>query len=60
TLQIHLQDAQQKSCIECHYNIVHRTVPDEKTFKRAAWNEMIEAEFGLEKGSAQKILAESR
>jgi nitrate/TMAO reductase-like tetraheme cytochrome c subunit len=60
TLQIHLQDAKQKSCIECHYNIVHRSVPDEKTFKRAAWNEMIETEFGLEKGSAQKILAESR
>jgi nitrate/TMAO reductase-like tetraheme cytochrome c subunit len=58
TLQIHLEDAKAKSCIECHYNLVHRKVPDEKTFKREAWNEMIEQEFGLEKGMANKILAE--
>ncbi len=58
TLQIHLEDAKDKSCIECHYNLVHRKVPDKKTFKRAAWNAMIEQEFGLEKGTAKKILAE--
>jgi len=58
TLQIHLEDAKEKSCIECHYNLVHRRVPDQKTFKRDAWNAMIENEFGLEKGTAKKILAE--
>ena len=56
TLQIHLEDAKDKSCIECHYNIVHRKIPDEKTFKQDKWNAMIEEEFGLEKGSAKKIL----
>ena len=58
TLQIHLEDARNKTCIECHYNLVHRKVPDEKTFKRDAWNAMVEQEFGLEKGTAKKILAE--
>ena len=58
TLQIHLEDAEGKSCIECHYNLVHRRVPDQKTFKRSAWNAMIEEEFGLEKGTAKTILAE--
>lgn len=58
TLQIHLEDAKNKTCIECHYNLVHRKVPDEKTFKREAWNAMVEQEFGLEKGTAKKILAE--
>ena len=56
TLQIHLEDAKDKTCIECHYNLVHRKIPDEKTFKRDKWNAMIEEEFGLEKGSARKIL----
>ena len=58
TLQIHLEDAKDKTCIECHYNLVHRKVPDKKTFKRDAWNAMIEQEFGLEKGTAAKIMAE--
>ncbi|MEJ1296864.1 MAG: NapC/NirT family cytochrome c [Candidatus Sedimenticola sp. (ex Thyasira tokunagai)] len=58
TLQIHLEDAKEKTCIECHYNIVHRKVPDKRTFKRAAWNRMIEEEFQLEPGSAEALLAE--
>ncbi len=57
TLQIHLEDARDKTCIDCHYNLVHRKVPHEKTFKPQAWNAMIEQEFGLEKGSANKILS---
>jgi nitrate/TMAO reductase-like tetraheme cytochrome c subunit len=57
TLQIHTEDAREKSCIECHYNLVHRHVPDKRTFKRNAWNAMIEEEFGLAKGTAKKILA---
>lgn len=56
TLQIHLEDAKGKSCIDCHYNLVHRKVPHEKTFKRDKWNAMIEEEFGLEKGTAKKVL----
>ncbi|MES9871142.1 MAG: NapC/NirT family cytochrome c [Sedimenticola sp.] len=58
TLQIHLEDAKGKSCIDCHYNLVHRKVPSEKTFKRAAWNRMIEEEFKLEPGSAEALLKE--
>lgn len=58
TLKIHLEDARDKSCVECHYNLVHRKVPDEKTFKRDAWNRMIEQEFDLERGEAERILAE--
>ncbi|MES9843444.1 MAG: NapC/NirT family cytochrome c [Candidatus Sedimenticola sp. PURPLELP] len=57
TLQIHLQDAKGKSCIDCHYNLVHRKVPSEKTFKRAAWNRMIEEEFQLEPGRADALLS---
>lgn len=58
TPQIHAEDAQGKTCVECHYNLVHRKVPDESTFKREAWNAMIEEEFGLEPGTAAKLLAE--
>ncbi len=58
TAQIHAEDAKGKSCIECHYNLVHRKVPDRKTFKREAWNAMVEEEFGLEPGAAAKMLAE--
>ena len=58
TAQIHAEDAKGKSCIECHYNLVHRKVPDAKTFKRPAWNAMIEEEFGLAPGTAEKLLAE--
>ena len=60
TQKIHLEDAKGKSCIECHINLVHRRVPDKKTFKREAWNAMIEQEFGLEKGMAKRILAEEQ
>ena len=58
TQRIHLEDAKDKTCIDCHINLVHRKVPHRKTFKRDAWNAMIEQEFGLEKGAAKKILAE--
>lgn len=56
TNAVHQEDAKNKTCVECHTNLVHRKVPDEKTFKRAAWNRMIEEEFGLEKGAADKLL----
>ncbi|MET0065498.1 MAG: NapC/NirT family cytochrome c [Candidatus Thiodiazotropha sp.] len=56
TLAIHLEETAGKSCIDCHINLVHRSVPDENTFKRDAWNTMIEQEFGLEPGSAERIL----
>ena len=58
TLSIHLEETQGKSCIDCHINLVHRRVPDEQTFKREEWNRMIEEEFGLEAGSAERILRE--
>jgi nitrate/TMAO reductase-like tetraheme cytochrome c subunit len=35
---------------DCH-------VLDQKTFKRDAWNRMVEKELGLEPGSAERILA---
>ncbi len=56
TAAIHLEDAQGKTCIDCHYNLVHRKVPSEATFKREAWNRMVEEEFGLEPGTAGKLL----
>lgn len=55
TLAVHREDAKGKSCIDCHINIVHRKVPGEKVFKRDAWNKMVEEEFGLEPGMAEKI-----
>lgn len=58
TPQIHREETEGKSCIDCHYNLVHRPVPDEKTFKRDAWNRMIEEEFGMETGAAEKLLGE--
>jgi len=58
TALIHKEDAKGKTCIDCHYNLVHRKVPDEKTFKQEAWNAMIEEEFGLEPGTAARLLAE--
>jgi len=58
TAQIHAEDAEGKSCIDCHYNLVHRKVPDEKTFKREAWNAMIEQEFDLEPGTAARLMAD--
>ncbi len=58
TLLIHPEDAKDKTCIECHYNLVHRKVPDQSVFKRDQWNRMIENEFGLERGEADRLLAQ--
>jgi len=58
TAEIHREDAKGKTCVDCHYNLVHRKVPHERTFKRAAWNQMIEEEFGLEPGTAERLLAQ--
>jgi nitrate/TMAO reductase-like tetraheme cytochrome c subunit len=56
TAAIHREETEGKSCIDCHYNLVHRKVPDEITFKRDAWNRMVEEEFGLEPGAADRLL----
>jgi len=56
TEAVHKEDAKNKTCVECHMNLVHRKVPDEKTFKRDAWNRMIEEEFKLEAGAADKMM----
>ncbi|MCG8080564.1 MAG: cytochrome C, partial [Candidatus Thiodiazotropha taylori] len=56
TVLIHTEDAKDKTCIECHYNLVHRVVPDKAVFKRDKWNRMIEEEFGLSPGEADKLL----
>ncbi len=58
TAEIHQEDAKGKTCVDCHYNLVHRKVPHEKTFKRTAWNQMIEEEFGLNPGTAERLLAD--
>ncbi|MCB1924548.1 MAG: NapC/NirT family cytochrome c [Gammaproteobacteria bacterium] len=58
TLAIHREDAKGKTCIDCHINLVHRQVPARETFKREAWNRMVEQEFGLATGSAEQLLAE--
>lgn len=58
TLAIHREDAKGKTCIDCHINLVHREVPARETFKREAWNRMVEQEFGLATGSAEQLLAE--
>lgn len=58
TAQIHREETADKTCIDCHYNLVHRPVPDEQTFKRDAWNRMVDMEFGLEPGTAASLLAE--
>jgi nitrate/TMAO reductase-like tetraheme cytochrome c subunit len=60
TAAIHQEETEGKTCVECHYNLVHRQVPDEQTFKRGAWNRMVEEEYGLEPGAAERILAEPR
>jgi nitrate/TMAO reductase-like tetraheme cytochrome c subunit len=54
TAAIHQEETEGKSCVECHYNLVHRKVPDQQTFKRDAWNRMVEEEFGLAPGEAEK------
>lgn len=58
TQEIHREDAKGKTCIECHINLVHREVPARATFKRDAWNQMIEQEFDLTEGTAEHLLAE--
>jgi nitrate/TMAO reductase-like tetraheme cytochrome c subunit len=58
TAAIHRDETAGKTCVDCHYNLVHRPVPDESTFKRDAWNRMIEEEFGLAPGMAGRMMAE--
>lgn len=57
TLDIHTEDAKGKTCVDCHINLVHRAVPERKTFKRDKWNRMVEQEFGLEEGEADRLMA---
>lgn len=57
TAAIHREETDGKSCIDCHTNLVHRQVPSEETFKRDRWNRMVEDEFGLEPGTADRVLA---
>ena len=58
TQAIHQEDAAGKTCVDCHINIVHEPVPEQATFKRDAWNLMVEEKFGLEPGTAEKLLAD--
>lgn len=58
TAAIHQEETEGKSCVECHYNLVHRKVPDQRTFKRDAWNRMVEETFELKAGTADRLLAE--
>lgn len=58
TAAIHQEDAEGKTCVDCHINLVHRQVPERETFKREAWNAMVEAEYGLSPGTAKQILAD--
>lgn len=58
TAAIHREETAGKSCIDCHYNLVHRHVPSEETFKREAWNRMVEEEFGLAPGTAGALLGQ--
>lgn len=60
TAAIHREETQGKTCIDCHYNLVHRKVPDQQTFKREQWNRMVEQEFGLAPGTAARLLANGR
>lgn len=57
TAAIHQEETDGKTCIDCHMNLVHRKVPSEQTFKREAWNAMVEEEFGLPPGTAAELLA---
>ena len=58
TAAIHQEETEDKTCVDCHYNLVHRKVPDRKTFKREAWNRMVEKEFELAPGTAAKLMAQ--
>ncbi|MGB5832842.1 MAG: hypothetical protein WBG92_12735 [Thiohalocapsa sp.] len=44
-------------CLECHYDLVRRKVPYQKTFERGAWNAMVDEETGVEPGAAAKLSA---
>lgn len=55
-VQIHQSERGDKSCVECHYNLVHRYVPEQRVFKRERWNEMVEKEFNLDPGKAAEYL----
>ena len=57
TAAIHQEETDGKTCVDCHYNLVHRPVPSQQTFKREAWNAMVEEEFGLEPGTAARLLS---
>ncbi len=57
TEKVHKEDAKSKSCVECHINLVHRKVPEQKTFKRESWNRMVEEEFNLQPGEADRLLS---
>lgn len=57
TAAIHRDETDGKSCVDCHTNLVHREVPSQETFKRDAWNRMVEDEFGLETGAADRMMA---
>jgi nitrate/TMAO reductase-like tetraheme cytochrome c subunit len=57
THAIHQEDAKGKTCIDCHINLVHREVPARATYRPEAWNRMVEEEFGLEPGTAQRLLS---
>ena len=52
TAAIHREETAGKSCIDCHINLVHRKVLGAETFKREAWNRMVETDFGLKEGDA--------
>jgi nitrate/TMAO reductase-like tetraheme cytochrome c subunit len=56
TADIHREETDGKSCIDCHTNLVHRKVPSQETFKRDTWNRMVEDEFGLEAGAADRMM----
>jgi nitrate/TMAO reductase-like tetraheme cytochrome c subunit len=58
TNAIHTEETEGKSCIDCHINLVHRKVPDEKTYKAERWQAMVEEEFGLEPGSAKLLMSQ--
>ncbi|MDH3975382.1 MAG: NapC/NirT family cytochrome c [Deltaproteobacteria bacterium] len=53
---VHIDDAMKKdgNCIECHMNLVHRFVPGEKVFKKAAWDRMVDEEYGRVKPEEEK------
>ena len=59
TRAIHQEDAQGKTCIDCHINIVHQPVPEQATFKREAWHRLVEERFELEPGTADRVYVET-